>query len=84
MPYVMGRARRGVVGSSRYARRLRQALLDAAQDVDHRPVLIRGEPGLEKDNLAALVHYGSRAVAGCWCGWRLEICRAVVDFCLMN
>ena len=59
MPYVMGRARRGVVGSSRYARRLRQALLDAAQDVDHRPVLIRGEPGLEKDNLAALVHYGS-------------------------
>ncbi|MEC7392317.1 MAG: sigma 54-interacting transcriptional regulator, partial [Cyanobacteriota bacterium] len=59
MPYVMGRARRGVVGSSRYAHRLRQALLEAAKDADHRPVLIRGEPGLEKDNLAALVHYGS-------------------------
>lgn len=59
MPYVMGRARRGVVGSSRYAHRLRQALLEAAKDAEHRPLLIRGEPGLEKDNLAALVHYGS-------------------------
>ena len=36
-----------------------KALLDAAQDAEHRPVLIRGEPGLEKDNLAALVNYGS-------------------------
>ncbi len=59
MPYVMGRARHGVVGSSRYAHRLRQALLEAAKDAEHQPLLILGEPGLEKDNLAALVHYGS-------------------------
>ena len=58
-PYVLGRARRGVVGSSRYAQRLRSALLDAARDTQRRPVLISGEPGLEKDNLAALIHYGS-------------------------
>ena len=58
-PYVLGRARRGVVGSSRYAQRLRTAVLDAARDADRRPVLISGEPGLEKDNLAALIHFGS-------------------------
>ncbi len=55
----MGRVRRGVVGDSRYARRLRSAIHDAAHDPDHRPVLISGEPGLGKDNLAALIHYGS-------------------------
>ena len=59
-PYVLGRARRGVVGSSRYAQRLRTAVLDAARDAARRPVLISGEPGLEKDNLAALIHFGSR------------------------
>ena len=55
----MVRACRGVVGLSRKVHQLRQALLDAAQDAEHRPVLIRREPGLEKDNLAALVNYGS-------------------------
>lgn len=58
-PFVLGRARRGVVGSSRYAQRLRSAVLEAARDSQRQPVLISGEPGLEKDNLAALVHYGS-------------------------
>ena len=58
-PYILGRARRGVVGSSRYAQRLRTAVLDAARDAARRPVLISGEPGLEKDNLAALIHFGS-------------------------
>ena len=58
-PFVMGRARRGVVGSSRYAQRLRGAVLEAARNPQRQPVLISGEPGLEKDNLAALVHYGS-------------------------
>ena len=58
-PFVLGRARRGVVGSSRYAQRLRTAVLEAARDPQRQPVLISGEPGLEKDNLAALVHYGS-------------------------
>ena len=46
-------------GRSPWEYRLRQALLDAAQDDENRSVLIRGEPGLEKDNLAALVNYGS-------------------------
>ena len=58
-PFVLGRARRGVVGSSRYAQRLRSAVLEAARDPQRQAVLINGEPGLEKDNLAALVHYGS-------------------------
>ena len=58
-PFVLGRARRGVVGSSRYAERLRSAVLEAARDPQRQAVLISGEPGLEKDNLAALVHYGS-------------------------
>jgi len=58
-PFLVGQARRGVVGSSRYARTLRDAIRLAAQDPQRRPVLISGEPGLEKDNLAALIHYGS-------------------------
>ena len=58
-PFVLGRARRGVVGSSRYAQRLRSSVLEAARDPHRQAVLISGEPGLEKDNLAALVHYGS-------------------------
>jgi polyferredoxin len=58
-PFLLGRSRRGVVGSSRYADRLRQAVRDAAADPAARPVLISGEPGLEKDNLAALIHFGS-------------------------
>lgn len=58
-PYLVGATRRGVVGGSRYAVKLRAALAKAAQDPLRRPVLISGEPGLEKDNLAALVHFGS-------------------------
>ena len=58
-PYATGRPKRGVVGSSRYAQRLRQQLINAAEDPDHRTLMIRGEPGLGKDNLAALVHFGS-------------------------
>ncbi len=60
-PYLLGRARRGVVGSSRYAQTLRQAVREAAADPAAKAVLITGEPGLEKDNLAALIHYGSPA-----------------------
>jgi polyferredoxin len=58
-PFLVGRARRGVVGSSRYARALREAVRLAAADSERRPVLLSGEPGLEKDNLAALIHFGS-------------------------
>lgn len=60
-PYLLGRVRRGVVGSSRYAQKLREAIRDAAADGSGGPVLISGEPGLEKDNIAALIHFGSVA-----------------------
>lgn len=60
-PYLVGRCRRGIVGSSRYAQRLREQIRQAAADPKLSPVLISGEPGLEKDNIAALIHYGSPA-----------------------
>ncbi len=60
-PLLVGRVRRGVVGSSRYARTLRDTVRQVAHQSDRRPVLITGEPGLEKDNLAALIHFGSSA-----------------------
>ncbi len=56
-PYLVTKAKRGVVGKSRYAMRLRQQIRQASEDT--RPVLIFGEPGLEKDNTAALIHFGS-------------------------
>ena len=63
-PYLVPRVSRGVIGASRYAQRLRQAVRTAASvtpdDSGQRDsVLIFGEPGLEKDNLAALIHFGS-------------------------
>ena len=58
-PYATGRPHRGVVGASRYAQRLRQDLINAAEDPNNRTLMIRGEPGLGKINLAALVHFGS-------------------------
>lgn len=57
-PYLVPKVRRGIVGSSRYAVRLRQSLKKAA--ADRQPSLIFGEPGLGKDNSAALIHFGSR------------------------
>ncbi len=56
-PYLVPKAKRGVVGTSRYATRLRQQITQAAKD--QRPVIVFGEPGLEKDNIAALIHFGS-------------------------
>lgn len=56
-PYLITKAKRGVVGTSRYATRLRQQIKQAA--LDRRPVLVFGEPGLEKDNTAALIHFSS-------------------------
>lgn len=56
-PYLVPKANRGIVGSSRYAKRLREQLKEAACTRDS--VIIFGEPGLEKDNAAALVHFGS-------------------------
>ena len=58
-PLLVSRARRGVVGSSRYAKTLRESVRQAAADVQQRAVFILGEPGLEKDNLAGLIHFGS-------------------------
>ncbi len=67
-PYLITRVKRGVVGRSRYASRLRQKVREATNletgsletGQDRRPpVLIFGEPGLNKDNLAALIHFGS-------------------------
>ena len=58
-PLLLPRARRGIVGSSRYARRLREEIREASGDPERRPLLISGEPGLEKDNIAALIHFGS-------------------------
>lgn len=57
-PYLVPRVRRGVIGSSRYAVRLRQSIRKASGD--RYPVLIFGEPGLGKDNVAALIHFGSQ------------------------
>jgi transcriptional regulator with AAA-type ATPase domain/NAD-dependent dihydropyrimidine dehydrogenase PreA subunit len=56
-PYLVSKAKRGIVGKSRYAVRLRQQIKKAAED--RKSALIFGEPGLEKDNIAALIHYGS-------------------------
>ncbi len=63
--YEVSRVTRGVIGRSRYAQRLRQNVREASQaavdpNTDRRsPLLITGEPGLNKDNLAALIHFGS-------------------------
>jgi transcriptional regulator with AAA-type ATPase domain/NAD-dependent dihydropyrimidine dehydrogenase PreA subunit len=57
-PYVVPRVKRGIVGTSRYAVRQRQDIRKAQGD--RGSVLIFGEPGLGKDNIAALIHFGSR------------------------
>jgi len=57
-PYLVTKAKRGVIGKSRYAVRLRQQIREAGSERES--VLIFGEPGLEKDNLAALIHYSSK------------------------
>jgi transcriptional regulator with AAA-type ATPase domain/NAD-dependent dihydropyrimidine dehydrogenase PreA subunit len=56
-PYLVPQAKRGIIGNSRYAVKLRQQIRTAASD--DLSVLISGEPGLEKDNIAALIHFGS-------------------------
>jgi transcriptional regulator with AAA-type ATPase domain/NAD-dependent dihydropyrimidine dehydrogenase PreA subunit len=56
-PYLVNQVNRGIVGSSRYAVRLRHEIKQACGD--RTPVLIFGEPGLEKANIAGLIHFGS-------------------------
>ena len=58
-PYLVNKAKRGIIGKSRYAQRLRSKIKAAA--TNRKPVIIFGEPGLEKDNSAALIHFGSDA-----------------------
>ncbi len=55
--YLVSKAKRGVIGKSRYATRLRAQIKQASETRES--VLLFGEPGLEKDNLAALIHFGS-------------------------
>lgn len=56
-PYLVTKAQRGIVGTSRYAVRLREQIRVAA--TDRKSVEIFGEPGLEKDNIATLIHFSS-------------------------
>jgi len=56
-PYLVPKARRAIIGKSRYALTLRAQIREAFHSRD--AVLIFGEPGLEKDNTAALIHFGS-------------------------
>ncbi len=56
-PYLVPKVRRGIIGKSRYAVKLRSEIKTAARSAT--PVLLFGEPGLEKDNMAALIHFGS-------------------------
>ena len=63
-PYLVPKVERGVVGASRYAVRLRKDVREATgsevgENGRRSPILIFGEPGLNKDNLAALIHFGS-------------------------
>ncbi|MDZ7956576.1 MAG: cyclic nucleotide-binding domain-containing protein [Aulosira sp. DedQUE10] len=56
-PYLVTKAQRGIVGTSRYAMRLREEIREASGD--RLSVEIFGEPGLEKDNIATLIHFSS-------------------------
>ncbi len=56
-PYLVTKIERGIVGKSIYAAKLRQQIHAAAGD--RQATIIFGEPGLEKDNIAALIHFGS-------------------------
>ncbi len=56
-PYLVSKAKRGIIGKSRYAIRLQTQIKQAS--TTNKSVLLFGEPGLEKDNLAALIHFGS-------------------------
>jgi transcriptional regulator with AAA-type ATPase domain/NAD-dependent dihydropyrimidine dehydrogenase PreA subunit len=57
-PYLVGKAKRGIIGKSRYAIKLRSQIKQASEN--RNTVIIFGEPGLEKDNIAALIHFSSK------------------------
>ncbi|GLC68372.1 hypothetical protein PLESTF_000684000 [Pleodorina starrii] len=57
-PYLVSSPTHGIIGSSKYADRLRRQVVAAARDSSRKAVLIFGEPGLQKSNLATLIHFG--------------------------
>lgn len=58
-PFRLSAPRRGIIGNSRYSQKLRRAVSQASRDLSRAPVLIFGEPGLEKTNIGVLIHFGS-------------------------
>ncbi|KAL3157783.1 hypothetical protein ABBQ32_012207 [Trebouxia sp. C0010 RCD-2024] len=58
-PFMMPPPTRGIVGTSKFAQRMKAQVMHAAKDPFRQPVLIFGEPGLEKDIIAAQIHYRS-------------------------
>ncbi|AOY79619.1 sigma 54-interacting transcriptional regulator [Moorena producens JHB] len=56
-PYLVSKVKRGIIGKSRYGVRLRSQVKQAAENRES--VIIFGEPGLEKDNIGALIHFSS-------------------------
>jgi len=59
-PYRVSSPKYGIVGNSRYAVKLRKQIVAASHDEERKPVLIFGEPGLHKFNIATLIHFGSK------------------------
>ncbi|EFJ50727.1 nitrogen assimilation regulatory protein [Volvox carteri f. nagariensis] len=57
-PYLVSSPTHGIIGTSKYADRLRKDIVAAARDTSRKAVLIFGEPGLQKSNLATLIHFG--------------------------
>ena len=58
-PYRVSAPKRGIVGNSRYAAVLRKQIVTASRDATRHPVLVFGERGLQKLNIASLIHFGS-------------------------
>lgn len=53
-----------VIGSSKYADRLRKQVVAAARDPLRGPVLVVGEAGMCPDHVATLIHYASTMLKG--------------------
>eukprot|EP00884_Botryococcus_braunii_P003593 jgi/Botrbrau1/13234/Bobra.0199s0007.1 len=58
-PYSIGNQNFPIIGSSKYAVRLRKEVEKAAASPTRDPLLIFGEMGLAKTDVAALIHYSS-------------------------
>ena len=51
-PFLVPPPKRGVIGNSSYSDRLRKAIVKQSRDLTMKPLLIFGEKGLDKSNLA--------------------------------